>query len=1155
MVNSVSAQDGDGLWIDEDPFRSEPGTGGSDPFEFGTLGVNPPVAPDVANLSKYGNVPVNLFTGIPDIRIPIYTAVDGSISSNIGLSYHAGGIKVEEMASRVGLGWSLQAGGRITRVKRGLADDNGNGIMRTEPHRKPGVYLQAPSNDQVDLAREVLENQLDLEPDVFQFQAGQYSGTFFYDWESDSIKISPYQEISVTPLWISNRIRGWEIVTPEGMKYTFGVNPDLEYSTRPDCDFVNCRIYDVDTHLYTYGSNIVSLDDEDYISNWHLTQIKDFNNLDSISFYYSRTSSNIFSLSTERRAFPRQGESCSSITPYVNLGLNRTEIESSVLDYILTKNDSIVFVKGDIRLDFPSDSVLQAIEIHDKESGLLKKFNFSYNYFESEPGGGVGPTNEGCLPLCPSRNEFYLRLKLQSIQEEGNSGANSRVPPYRFQYHEGVALPNRFSTAIDFWGYYSGQIANDRNSTPTLLPNYSNPNLDIHFGGGVDRSPSLEYTKAYSLKRIIYPLGGSSTFEYELNTAQLDPDKIIYNTNISPVSVAVKGFTPGITQEPLYKETTFTLPSSRQVRFSLKSENFRLTEVKAPRWYVYSDDPGLHIDSIHNATEYYRFRVDETVIDEYNFTFRKTLPAGRYKLRANMKYWNDPLLEPAFVYLASWDEHNSTTESIPPVKYAGGLRVKKVIESDGTRFNKNIVSSYNYDFFYQPGSSSGLLTSDPLFVFQKEQSCSARCQVVFLTSSSNFPLSTIQSGNVAYRNVEVVYEKINDNGEIINNGKTRYWFNVHPEEYWSGGGKYPFAPSIRYDWRNGLINKKQDFDSAGNLVREEHHRYNFGVNINRSLGVRVAGSFESACYSRYFAHSEWFYKDSTSVMNIQEDQDSIILQSSFKHDSPHHTFLTSTETLQSNGDVLVTDYAYPEDKSVSFMTSKHVLSPVLEQRTTRNGSFISGSKSHYGINPNDHLVLEETQIAHKENEYETVNRYLRYDIDGKPEEVEGRAGVKQAIIWTPLEENPLAIVSNAQRNQIYYNSFEYSEGVEVLHAKTGKKAFFGNYTVSSLPAGNYTKEWSVYDGTDWVEHKQSFTHSGGGISFSNPGQYIDEIRIYPEGSQMQSYTYEYSQVSSVTDANGTTAYYEYDSHRRLKAVKDLEGNVLSVHDYQYYNPN
>ena len=85
-----------------------------------------PVAPTPASLGKYGDIPVSNHTGIPDITIPIYTLSEGSISVPISLSYHASGIKVQETASWVGLGWALNAGGVITRTVQGAPDEGGN---------------------------------------------------------------------------------------------------------------------------------------------------------------------------------------------------------------------------------------------------------------------------------------------------------------------------------------------------------------------------------------------------------------------------------------------------------------------------------------------------------------------------------------------------------------------------------------------------------------------------------------------------------------------------------------------------------------------------------------------------------------------------------------------------------------------------------------------------------------------------------------------------------------------------------------------------------------------------------------------------------------------------------------------------------------------
>lgn len=64
-----------------------------------------PVAPTPASLGKYGEIPVSYHTGVPDISIPIHTLTEGSISVPISLSYHASGIRVQETASWVGLGW------------------------------------------------------------------------------------------------------------------------------------------------------------------------------------------------------------------------------------------------------------------------------------------------------------------------------------------------------------------------------------------------------------------------------------------------------------------------------------------------------------------------------------------------------------------------------------------------------------------------------------------------------------------------------------------------------------------------------------------------------------------------------------------------------------------------------------------------------------------------------------------------------------------------------------------------------------------------------------------------------------------------------------------------------------------------------------------
>src|SRR5687767_30361 len=95
-----------------------------------------PLSPTTASLGKYGSYPVSLNTGLIDISIPIYEIKTPKLTVPIKLSYHASGIRVNDVSSWAGLGWSIIAGGSISRSVMGKIDDVTDGYLSSSGYQE-----------------------------------------------------------------------------------------------------------------------------------------------------------------------------------------------------------------------------------------------------------------------------------------------------------------------------------------------------------------------------------------------------------------------------------------------------------------------------------------------------------------------------------------------------------------------------------------------------------------------------------------------------------------------------------------------------------------------------------------------------------------------------------------------------------------------------------------------------------------------------------------------------------------------------------------------------------------------------------------------------------------------------------------------------------
>ena len=126
-----------------------------------------PISPQADVLKKFGEYPMDYSTGVPSISIPLYEIKVGSYTLPISISYHASGIKVQDVSSPIGLGWTLIAGGSIIRQIKG-AVDKGTLVLKSEAdvisNFNRGVFTSEGC------AYLAAEHRLDTESDSYSYQ-------------------------------------------------------------------------------------------------------------------------------------------------------------------------------------------------------------------------------------------------------------------------------------------------------------------------------------------------------------------------------------------------------------------------------------------------------------------------------------------------------------------------------------------------------------------------------------------------------------------------------------------------------------------------------------------------------------------------------------------------------------------------------------------------------------------------------------------------------------------------------------------------------------------------------------------------------------------------------------------------------------------------
>ncbi|WP_367390183.1 RHS repeat-associated core domain-containing protein [Lewinella sp. LCG006] len=491
-----------------------------------------PPSPDAASLGSYGNTGVNYYSGAANINIPLQGIGGKFLSAPLSLSYDASSVKVATVPSWVGLGWTLQAGGVITRAAQGMPD-TWNFFDWDEEFSEFAGVLDPDNilycNDQIRLRKfynRVSAGDIDLQPDVFYFNFPGGSGSFIFDKNKNIIQ-RDRSDLIIEATASGDDFTTFVITTVNGTKYTFGSTAieRTEYTSDTNDGGDGAQELQPWTNPKHFKFN----------SSWYLISVTTPGGAESLSYDYSKENT------SEPYSLPINVENDNSVNcsqdpvtsvwtcPTGAFGagtpeesnpkiFNRQFLDSIILKIDGLKTERIRFSRDTVVIDpvsptsggFKLDNII--IERRWELTAWEPFIGYDFKYAGDDDGDLPNPTG---------------RLTLESVKEIGpteNPPFEGTKPPYTFEYYSG-ALPSFISNAIDFWGYFNNEGGNDNLPVHKLVPTYSLYGLLLYSGANRKATGRTEGV----LKSITYPTGGSTAFEYESHQANNLTDDLIDN--------------------------------------------------------------------------------------------------------------------------------------------------------------------------------------------------------------------------------------------------------------------------------------------------------------------------------------------------------------------------------------------------------------------------------------------------------------------------------------------------------------------------------------------------------------------------------------------------------------------------------------------------
>lgn len=1162
-------------------------------------------SPTAGSLGKFGDIPVSYHTGIPQINIPIYTIKAGPISLPISLSYHAGGVKVQEPASWVGIGWALNAGGVITRTVVGTPDErNADPSMYERPsfgHFSDYGYNNYSYN--FDDPSEVLPYEApnweyfangwrDGEPDLFFFNFGNYTGKFYFKDDKTPVLL-PEADFKIEPYYnptggFDVSIQSFLITTSDGVKYYFGNTPGLSgvapiEKTKPYANYAGT-------------------------SSWFLNKITTPDEQFAITLSYVEENYGYHNISM----FPisELGGPVENFESNHGFGLVKNVVNGVRLSKINFPNGVVNFstegmpFRSDLSNDFwdyNSDALNQSakplgsIQISDGIS-ILNKFNFNYDYFIDN-----SPLPQSIQNFAPGIFTDKKRLKLNSVQETSGDGTIIN-PPYLFTYFN-EQVPRRLSFGVDHWGFSNGITDNNE-----LIPAYTKYGSGTVVNvAGANRNSIWPAMRAGTLKKIVYPTGGYSQFDFEANA--------VYGSTSSNINGTILNQTVHLyAQSDITNTTSFvTNGMPMNIVFNNSSNYSAFFEIK----------------NISNEIVY------STVLGngQVSNTNALTLPTGVYNAKLTVSNAVN-LTGGCSATITQW--HTLTTQNMVTI---GGNRIKTITTNDGVTLNNNIT---NYVYNYESGNSTAILYSRPVYVgvvrndlikdigyykptigfvqYQSINGCltfpDAAC---FKSPNSIRPMATTQGSHIGYAQVKVIQS---------NNGYSTYNYygstNTFPWQDNNGDiivqtvnvagcdqntPNFPQAP-LSFDYIRGELKHEAHYNQLGHILTEIDYKPVFEDDIQKTPAFKVSG-FNSGggagtvLLGTYYAlTSARKTKMIVTETNHDPNNDALISTTSNTtfFESPFHNKATRKISTNSKNEVVETKIRYANDFRIStcdaildgypqYKTNCATCLLIYNEEKLLCNNNLDSSKAYFKYQKCksnariSYVHYQSINFMDTHNNFKTMHDAAKTAADAELKPLlQLQDDFNNPVIETSMWKDDKLL--NAFFNKYNFNSnvlnAVYPQKIEILKPYQPSVTFTNATTnarnTSIIKDNRYTTEISslFYNGNlveikgkDGVVTSYIWGYNNNfpilkavNIDFTSLQLIYNEVqgnavllRKHPLMKKTQLSTYTYIPLKGITEetnAAGLSVYYDYDIMGRLKFIKDNNGNILKKYQYQFH---